>query len=319
MTDKEKYIQHCETETSIPLFSMPWWLDAVCGRDNWDVIVHEKGGRVIASWPFVMRSKFGFNAITCPKMTQKLGIWLAPSEAKYAKQLGRQKDIVQSLVKKLPKHSVLVQSFHHTFENWLPLFWSGFESVTKYTYVISDLSNLDAVWSDTQANIRTDIRKAEKSLTIRDDLPVEEFYRVACLTYSRQQKEMTYSLDFLKRIIDAAVSQNAGKTLFAVDEEGRTHAVLFLVWDKATAYYLIGGADPELRNSGAGSLNVWEAIKFASTVSESFDFEGSMVESIERFFRNFGARQQPYFRIMNFNSPVTACAHYLRRRWTGKI
>lgn len=319
MTAKEKYIQLCETEKSIPVFSQPWWLDTVCGRDNWDVVLEEKAGTIRGSLPYVVRKKWGFKALLCPKLTQTLGIWMAPSTAKYAKRLGQEKEIMTNLVAQLPKHHVFIQSFHHSFENWLPLFWLGFEQVTKYTYVIEDLSNLDNVFQETNANIRTDIRKAEKILTIRDDLSIEEFYRVVSLTYQRQDMNVTYSLELLKRVVEAALARDSGKMIFAVDETGRTHAVLFMVWDQTSAYYMIGGADPELRNSGAGSLNVWKAIQFASTVTQSFDFEGSMVEGIERFFRGFGARQKPYFRISKFSNPLIACFHYLRRRWTGKI
>lgn len=42
---------------------------------------------------------------------------------------------------------------------------------------------------------------------------------------------------------------------------------------------------------------IWEAIKFASTVSKKFDLEGSMLEPVERFFRGFGTVQKPYFTI----------------------
>jgi hypothetical protein len=59
----------------------------------------------------------------------------------------------------------------------------------------------------------------------------------------------------------------------------------------------MGGANPELRSSGATSLCLWEAIRFASKVCSRFDFEGSMIEPVERFFRGFGARQVPYFQI----------------------
>lgn len=31
----------------------------------------------------------------------------------------------------------------------------------------------------------------------------------------------------------------------------------------------------------------WEGIKFAAKVSKHFDFEGSMIENIERFCRSF--------------------------------
>jgi hypothetical protein len=85
--------------------------------------------------------------------------------------------------------------------------------------------------------------------------------------------------------------------LFAQDEAGRVHAVSYAVWDRNAAYYLIGGGDPALRTSGASSLLMWESIMRARAVTDVFDFEGSMLRPVERFFRAFGARQTPYLRV----------------------
>ena len=74
----------------------------------------------------------------------------------------------------------------------------------------------------------------------------------------------------------------------------------------------MGGGDPEFRNSGATSLLMWNAIQFASTVSQIFDFEGSMIESVERFFRGFGAVQTPYFSISHIRSKRVATAMLFR-------
>ena len=51
------------------------------------------------------------------------------------------------------------------------------------------------------------------------------------------------------------------------------------------------------RPAGANTLLYWEAIRLAAEVSRVFDFEGSMVEPIEHYFRGFGGRQTPYFCI----------------------
>ena len=83
----------------------------------------------------------------------------------------------------------------------------------------------------------------------------------------------------------------------ARDSENRMHAAFYLVCDHLSAYYLMGGANPELRNSGAASLCLWEAIRFASPICSRFDFEASMIEPVKGFFRGFGARQVPYFQI----------------------
>ena len=73
----------------------------------------------------------------------------------------------------------------------------------------------------------------------------------------------------------------------------------------------MGGGDPEFRNSGAASLLIWEGIKFAHNHSEIFDFEGSMIESIERFFRGFGAVPRVYYNVTKLNV-ILQFAEYLK-------
>ncbi len=79
----------------------------------------------------------------------------------------------------------------------------------------------------------------------------------------------------------------------------------YVVWDRHAAYYLLGGGDPELRTSGASSLLMWEAILRAREVTDVFDFEGSMLKPVERFFRAFGGHQTPYLYV----SRTGALAH----------
>ena len=62
------------------------------------------------------------------------------------------------------------------------------------------------------------------------------------------------------------------------------------------------GDDPELRSSDAVQLLVWKALEFVSSIGlTEFDFEGSMIESIEAVGRAFGAKQVPYFAISKNN------------------
>ena len=72
---------------------------------------------------------------------------------------------------------------------------------------------------------------------------------------------------------------------------------------KRSAYYLMGGGDPALRNSGATALVLWSAIQFAASVAPAFDFEGSMLEPVERFVRAFGARPESYSALERITSP----------------
>ena len=91
--------------------------------------------------------------------------------------------------------------------------------------------------------------------------------------------------------------KKSSKILLAKDKDNNIHSGILLIWNNNTVYYLIGGSNPKFRNSEAMSLLMWESIKFASSFAKEFDFEGTMVESIERFIRGFGGIQKPYFQL----------------------
>ena len=76
MNNKERYRQFCKEEANIPIFSKDWWLDAVCGRDNWDVALVEKNRQITASMPYCIKKIFIFHIITMPHLTQIMGPWL---------------------------------------------------------------------------------------------------------------------------------------------------------------------------------------------------------------------------------------------------
>lgn len=132
-------------------------------------------------------------------------------------------------------------------------------------------------------------------------------------TFARQNFRIPYSLEFVSRQDTALTSRNQRKLLAGEDASGRVHAALYLMWDSRTAYVHMVGGDPELRSSDAGQLLVWKALEFVSSIGlTEFDFEGSMIESIEAVRRAFGAKQVPYFAISKDN-------RILPRRVTDRV
>jgi lipid II:glycine glycyltransferase (peptidoglycan interpeptide bridge formation enzyme) len=151
-----------------------------------------------------------------------------------------------------------------------------------------------------ESELRNVIRKAEKlGITVQPCSP-DTVYELSRKTFSRQGLSIPYRRDYLERLIQAAHVNDAGACLAAVDKTERVHAATLLIWDPKRTYYLVSGGDPDLRSSGAQSLLLWHSIQLASTRSTVFDFEGSVLEGVERVFRAFGARQVPYHRIMKF-------------------
>lgn len=291
------------------IFQKPWWLDATA-PGHWDEVVIKRRDEIAARLPYVLHNvlhkRYGYIYITMPRLTQTLGPCLRSSTAKYTKRLSQQKDLMFELIDGLPKYDYFCQNFHYSITNWLPFYWKGFQQTTRYTYVLEDITDKNKLWDGLMSNIKTDIKKAENRfhLEVKTDLGIDKFLDINELTFKRQNRKPSYSRNFVKRLDAACAAHNARKIFFAQDTAGQIHAANYIIWDENSAYYLMGGGDPEFRNSGASSLLMWEAILFATTVTQRFDFEGSMIEPVERFFRAFGARQVPYFQIIKDNKPL---------------
>ena len=296
MTNKEKYRILCAEELSIPIYSRGWWLDCVCG-DKWEVLLYMNGEVIEAAMPIYFPYK---GAVTMPAYTQTMGVWFNPAceDNNYTKNLYRKQVICEYFIGHLPPSNYFLQNFHHSFTDWLPFYWKGYHQTTRYTYVLPNISDIDKVRDKLSNDIKKNIKKAEQkySLEVRRGLSPDLFLEINSQTFKRQGKEV-YHPDVLERLINISCKRDQGDIWGAYDKQGQLHAAVFVVWQENCAYCIAGGADPELRKSGAHALAMWKAICDVSRVSSSFDFEGSMIQGVEYFFRGFGAKQMPYFAI----------------------
>lgn len=292
------------------IFEQPWYLEAVApGR--WEALEVKKDTQIVARLPIIRNRIFGFPIISMPPFTQTTGVWIKDNGGKLTKRLENSKDMLNEIIKMLPREMNIDITLHPSCDYILPWHWKKFKIIPCITYRIDNLSSIDTVWSELRENIRRDIRKADKKILVKDDLPIEILIEMQQKTFNRQKRGISIDEICLKRLDEALIKHNARKLLCAVDEFDRVHAAAYFVYDNNCCYYLIGGGDPQLRNSGAASKLLWEGIKFASTVSKVFDFEGSMIEDIERFFRAFGAYPQVYYKVKKVNM-ILSLADYMK-------
>jgi hypothetical protein len=293
------------------IFQEPWWLDAVA-PGAWHDITVTSGGVVRARWPIYQERRGLFDVITLPPLTHRLGPWLDLGDAtKSARRYELEKDLTVALLEQLPPHDILQINCHSGITNALPFVWAGFEEMARYTYVIDLAQSETELWDALRENIRRETRKARKQLTVETIDDVAACIRLIGKTYARQGNPNPFDSPAMHCLDAACAERNRREMLVARDESGAIHAAIYLVWDETTTYYLAGGADPELRTSGAHSLLMWEALVRSRARSTEFDMTGSMVESIERFFRAFGGQQRIYFSL-NKMSRRARCA------WHGK-
>lgn len=273
------------------LFCRSWWLRAACGPD-FRILAYFDGGNIVAGIPLYFKRRWPLRVCTMPPLTPSLGPVLEPLEGRRVARLSRENDLLKIIASRVAEQRVFCQSFHYTLQNWLPFRWAGFRQTSRVTYVLEDLSDVEALWGQLRRNIRKEIKKATRQgIRVVPTTPETVFAQVR-KTFARQNLRLPFTEEYYLRIAKAAQVNGAGQFFAAIDPEERVHSALLIVWDSKSAYSLAGAADPELRTSGATSLLTWELIKLSAARTQVFDFEGSSIEKIERLFRAFGGTQR---------------------------
>lgn len=307
------YRAFCKDEPSIPVFSHPWWLDATAGPGCWDALLVRQGTDIVATMPYVTMKRLGFTLITHPPLTQTLGPWIKPIQTDRSGRTKREHRLLQDLLGQLPPFDYFHQRWHHSNSNWLPFYWAGFQQTTRYTYIIEDLTDLNAVFAGFSHGKRRNIRRAEEAgIQIKFDIPAKTFYQNHKMTLAQSRSKIQYSYELFQRIYESGYRNNAACTAGAYDREGNLHAAVFIIWDENSAYALLNTLDHRYRDSGASVLLTREVIRHVATRTRTFDFEGSMIKSVEESVREFNTRQVPYFCISKIPSRFYATAKFLK-------
>ena len=313
---KDAYHQFCQQNKDLPIFFQDWYLDAVCKEGTWESAIIQKNKQVVGILPYYLKKKGPFTYITMPPLTKMMGPYITTS---YRKEPHFTK-ICKALIEQLPKVAYYEQLFSYQITNWLPFYWKNFQQTTRYSYLL-DITDLEGVYANFSADYRNNkIKKAKQLVSIVKNFPLKDLYEVNKMSFDRQGIAIPYSFNFLTHLDKTLSTHQAKASFFAVDAQQQIHAVAYLIWDKERAYYLLAGDNPLLRNSGASTLLVWEMIQFAKEELgvKSFDFQGSMLASIERVRRQFGAQQKSYFLIQQHRSKTFKYISTLKGRLFGK-
>jgi len=290
-----------------------WWNEVVC--ENWEVGVVSNQSQVFAVLPYFITKKGPWKVLSNPHFTPYTGSFYSyPEGQKTSSKISFENKMNQKLIDQLPEFAMLNINCHLRFFNSLSFLWNGFEDHRRYTYLLDLQLNPDDIWSNFRENIRREIRKAEKNLSIKinnDPVLLEK-----CLQESFQSQKQSYppiSSAYYERILNYVKKYNCGRSWKAVDSNGDIHAAVCCVWDQKTAYYLLGGSISRFKNSGAISLLLWQAIQESQSQKlNSFNFEGSTIKGIEHYLRGFGGSLHSFSNLISKPSKSLRLAKSLK-------
>lgn len=288
------------------VFCRRWWLEATCGNPT--VLGLFEKERLVAGMPLYFVRRFGLRFCTMPKLTQAWGVVMSPRSEGRCTTASREMDLLRPFADYVSRFPLFDQRFHHTVQNFLPFFWKGFVETSRLSQEIEDITQSDAVWAAMAGNVRQNVRKAEKNGLFVVEGSENDLWDIEAKTFGRQHKNVSYSKQYLTRLLGAAITHNQGCCLAVRDGAGRIHAAGFFVWDSRQAHYLVCGSDQQVRTNGASSLLLWHILQYLAGRTRSFNFGGSMLEGVERFNRNFGSHRVVYPWVMKF--PLAIYVHF---------
>jgi hypothetical protein len=276
--------------------------------------IYNKGNELIGGFITYQEKKFGLSFYRNPPYTPEVGPFLRIDASNPVSVMDLWKEtltLTSNYLDKLP-YSVISLSLNKNVLDMQPFIWDKFKVIPGYTYIIDLSMSLDEILKRMSNERRKNINKGLKDgLLVKEINNYEVIKSLAIQTFSRQDMEVNES--YLNRIL-FKFANRINSFAFGTFANDKPIACTFCVYDKNSAYYLIGGYDNENKHHGAGALSMWEAIKYSKKIGlRAFDFEGSMVPQIERYFRGFGGQLTPYYRINKAKLPLEILLKFYKR------
>jgi len=280
------------------VFCYSWWLDVIT-RSNFKIYIVEEKGEIVAGFPAAYDDQ---NRINEPPLTRTLGVLYKPQpDLSDHKRSSNERKWLTRLLENIPLEEFLQFCTHHTFTDWLPFRWKGLKQTTRYTYILDyQGKTIDDLWKKVNHGRKSCINSAVRNgIKVEESDDFELLYHFTELSYRRQGLKLKLPYQYLKLLDEAIRNKGNRLILKTVDDTGRTHAVVYIVFNNKSAYYLLSGSDPEYRKMGGQTLALWEAVKYFRGKTDCFNFGGSDIRNIEEYVRGFGGIITPYYHIYN--------------------
>ncbi len=256
-----------------------------------------------------------FNYYRNPHYSPTINLHFETEAKNKSKQLTEKKKVISLIsdfIDSLPYHIVSI-NFPVDFIDFQPFVWKKYKVIPNYTYLIDLTKTATEIESNFSPERRNDIKKAVKDNLICKLTDNYELVKLLVLnTFSRKQKAINES--FVNKIF-FTFANSTNSFAFVTFANEKPIAASFCIYDKHKTYYLLGGYDNSNKHQGAGALAVWNAIQHAKLLNiPKFDFEGSMLPEVEKYFRGFGGDLTPYYSVNKANFWFEIILKYFKRQ-----
>ena len=262
---------------SLP-YAFSWYLDAVA--DNWDSVVLNN---YEAAMPLVWLRKFGVKCLYQPYYCQQLGIF--SRENLNAQQI---KEFI-SVAQKFPYVNINLNSS-------AAIIAGEFKFSKKKNLLLHLNTEYTLLKKNYSENHRRNIAKAEKNkLKFSEGMELKQFQKFYLENINREKENFkTQHEKIFKTLTKTLIKNGIGKFFAVVNENGNPEAASVLLFHQNRIINIINTSSAEGKRNGSSHLLFDKIIEKFSDTENVFDFEGSSIVGIARFYEGFGAHEETF-------------------------
>lgn len=272
--------------------------------EDWEALILDEGNGWNAVLPFIRSKKYGLSYLLQPPLCQTWGPILEPNHGKNNyKHFSHIQRLLEALAEMIPFAHLTQINCHASLQYLLPFYEKGFKAEVRYTHQLA-IEAEESLRAGLSSQAKRKLRKSDKA-----DHKIVDGSLESLLAIIRNNQQQGHDImGGLKQggPLLTAVSQLPYVMIKSLENAGGNVVAtgMFAMWNKTT-YYLAGAQEPSSNDDGAMYRLLWEGMmEGKKRGSTRFDFEGSMIPGVARFFRQFGSEPVPYFSLIKNRLPL---------------
>lgn len=303
-----------KAEPVIGVFGSKKWL-SIYGDKLTLIGIYKDEHQLIGGFYFMKTKKYGFTFLKLPPYTPHCGLFFKSDSTNNSSINNFSKEIMQEVCTYVSsqKSALTILAFPSPHIDFQPFIWDKYKVVPNYTYHIDLTQSIDDIRAHFDSKNRNVINKAVKEgvEVFEDVLSKEELFHFFTDSLSNTNANV-YSTDLKNIFMTFSDSSNSFSMTAKKDQE--ILGTVFCAYDKNKCYYLLGGVNKKSGIQGVNNLLVQKSIEKAKELGCSiFDFEGSMLKGVEKFFRSFGPELVPYYTVNKASLPLEILLKFKKR------
>jgi Mor family transcriptional regulator len=274
--DKQRWDAALEASVNALPYAYSWYLDAVSGQ-SWDALILDD---YAAIFPLPVKRKFFVSMVYQPFFTQQLGLFVRDAATL---------TLLPDFLKAIPRKFLRVY-LHLNAANVLP------EAARRLTHQVALNTDYSYIYNHYSSVVVKNLKRiANQGMVAESSADVYTFIRFMQDQLGSKLSDLAPGdMRKLETLLLEVLERKKGFIRYALDKDGNRIAGTCIVRSNNRCIYLLAASTNAGKKKSGMTFLIDSVFQELAGKDIVFDFEGSMIPGIARFYKNFGG-QEVYF------------------------